>query len=151
MPPIIAPQNTQDLGDRMMREAKSSRQGSEEGFQGGKRTARTLPFSQKTFGLITKRFYTHGSIARVVSRADVPAFEAAEVHMGDAAGSYPAFGMLTKKFPSRWNKHRGLIADIPSLQLSLFQCLGHGSGLDCYALPALPPDIRHDIRMSRHC
>ncbi len=54
----------------------------------GRRSLRTLPFSRSTFRQITKSFYTHGDIARVVSRADIPTFSSSEVRMGD----YPAHG-----------------------------------------------------------
>lgn len=38
----------------------------------GRRDVRTLPFDFDTFKLVTRSFHTHGSIARVISRADVP-------------------------------------------------------------------------------
>ncbi|KAF8862500.1 hypothetical protein BDZ45DRAFT_723050 [Acephala macrosclerotiorum] len=52
----------------------------------GRRGVRTLPFSEKVFRLITKRFYTHGSISRVISRADVQTFSCSEVEMGESDG-----------------------------------------------------------------
>lgn len=59
----------------------------------GRRSVRTLPFSQKTFRLITKKFYTHSSIARDISRADIPVFSSAEVELGEPDGpAYPAYG-----------------------------------------------------------
>ncbi|KAK3313297.1 hypothetical protein B0H66DRAFT_565797 [Apodospora peruviana] len=54
---------------------------------GGRRSLRTLPFSKPTFRLITERFCTHGSIARAVSRANIPVFSSAEVQMGE----FPAY------------------------------------------------------------
>lgn len=53
----------------------------------GRRGVRTLPFSEKVFRLITKSFYTHGSISRVISRADVQTFSCSEVEMGESDGS----------------------------------------------------------------
>ena len=53
----------------------------------GRRGARTLPFSQDTFRLISQKLYLHGSIARVVNRSDVPIFSRAEVYMGSEEGS----------------------------------------------------------------
>ena len=59
----------------------------------GRRSARTLPFSLETFKLISKRLCLHGSIARVISRSDVPVFSRAELLMGLPGGStYPAYG-----------------------------------------------------------
>jgi hypothetical protein len=52
----------------------------------GRRGVRTLPFSENVFRLITKRFYTHGSISRVISRADVQTFSCSEVEMGEPGG-----------------------------------------------------------------
>ncbi|KAH7380991.1 hypothetical protein BKA64DRAFT_685465 [Cadophora sp. MPI-SDFR-AT-0126] len=53
----------------------------------GKRGIRTLPFSENVFRLITKNFYTHGSISRVISRADVQTFSYSEVEMTDDQNS----------------------------------------------------------------
>jgi hypothetical protein len=62
-----------------------------------RRSVRTLPFSKDTFKLITKKFYTHNSIARDISRADIPVFSSAEVQMGEPDGpAYPAYGKLLK-------------------------------------------------------
>ncbi|RSL99888.1 hypothetical protein CDV31_012022 [Fusarium ambrosium] len=47
----------------------------------GQRTLRILPFSQDSFHIIVNKFYVHGMIARAISRADIPAFSAAEVEM----------------------------------------------------------------------
>ncbi|KAN0102708.1 hypothetical protein V8E51_011021 [Hyaloscypha variabilis] len=58
----------------------------------GQRSVRTLPFSKDTFQLITSNFYTHSSIARVVSRADIPLFSSAEIQIEDKEGHvYPAY------------------------------------------------------------
>jgi hypothetical protein len=67
----------------------------EQGLQSmkGKRGVRTLPFSKEVFELIAGNFYIHGSIARAISRADVPVFSHAEIQMKDLAGtSHPAYG-----------------------------------------------------------
>lgn len=62
---------------------------------GGRRSVRTMPFSQDTFRLITRKFYIHSSIARVISRADVPVFSSTEIQMGDADGlTHSAYGEL---------------------------------------------------------
>jgi hypothetical protein len=67
----------------------------------GRRSVRTLPFSQEVFRLITRSFYTHSSIARVISRADIPVFSGAEVLMGEPGGpTYPAYGGIFSRSPS---------------------------------------------------
>ncbi|KAI8626140.1 hypothetical protein F5Y19DRAFT_447284 [Xylariaceae sp. FL1651] len=53
---------------------------------GGQRQTRILPFSQTTFALVSKAFYMHRSISRVVNRADVPFFSCEEVVMKDNLG-----------------------------------------------------------------
>lgn len=53
----------------------------------GRRGVRTLPFSEGVFRMITKCFYTHGSISRVISRADVQTFSSSEVEMGEPNGA----------------------------------------------------------------
>lgn len=71
----------------------------------GRRGVRTLPFSENVFRLITKRFYTHGSISRVISRADVQTFSCSEVEMGQPDGqtcladSESFFQVLTIELP----------------------------------------------------
>ncbi|KAE8448391.1 hypothetical protein EG329_009635 [Mollisiaceae sp. DMI_Dod_QoI] len=58
----------------------------------GRRSVRTLPFSRRTFQFITTKFYIHSSIARDISRADVPVFSYAEVLMGEPEEpAYPAY------------------------------------------------------------
>ncbi|CZR52311.1 uncharacterized protein PAC_02188 [Phialocephala subalpina] len=58
----------------------------------GRRSVRTLPFSKDIFRLITRKFYTHTSISRAISRADIPIFSSAEIEMGEPDGpTYPAY------------------------------------------------------------
>ena len=62
---------------------------------GGRRSLRTMPFSKDTFRLITAKFYTHSSIARVISRADIPVFSGVETQMGEVDGPmYNAYGKV---------------------------------------------------------
>ncbi|KAM7201063.1 hypothetical protein V8F20_005072 [Naviculisporaceae sp. PSN 640] len=56
------------------------------------------PFSKPTFRLITEKFYTHGSIARAISRADIPVFASTEVRMG----GYRAF-VTNCRTTNAWN------------------------------------------------
>jgi hypothetical protein len=63
------------------------------GKSSGQRSLRTLPFSKDLFRLITNRFYIHGSIAKVISRADIPVFSNARIRMQDESGTtHPAYG-----------------------------------------------------------
>jgi len=65
------------------------------GNMSGRRSVRTLPFSKGIFRLITRKFYIHNSIARVISRADVPVFSSAAVKMEEEDGTtYPAYGKV---------------------------------------------------------
>ncbi|KAF2687628.1 hypothetical protein K458DRAFT_484890 [Lentithecium fluviatile CBS 122367] len=56
--------------------------------EGGGRDVRTLPFSLETFKVLSSNFCTHGTIARVVSRADIPIFSAESVVMSEPAYVY---------------------------------------------------------------
>jgi hypothetical protein len=56
----------------------------------GGRGVRTVPFSRETFEQLTSSFHTHGSIARVVSRSDVPVFTSDKLIMEKPAyGEHP--------------------------------------------------------------
>jgi hypothetical protein len=64
----------------------------------GRRSVRTLPFSKDTFRLITTKFYVHSSIARVISRADIPVFSSSKVRMQDENGiSHPTYGITVAR------------------------------------------------------
>ncbi|KAF2748387.1 hypothetical protein M011DRAFT_466795 [Sporormia fimetaria CBS 119925] len=71
---------------------------------GGNREIRVLPFSKKTFKLITECFRIHGSIARAVSRADVPLFSGESVTMGEPAYVYNC------RTPNAWTNDMALSA-----------------------------------------
>ncbi|KAI6360864.1 hypothetical protein MCOR25_006600 [Pyricularia grisea] len=49
----------------------------------GRRGVRTLPFSQAHFRRVSQAFHTHGTIARVISRTDVPVFSAEKINMAE--------------------------------------------------------------------
>ncbi|KAH7161678.1 hypothetical protein EDB81DRAFT_839971 [Dactylonectria macrodidyma] len=81
--------------DLMVRSTMSTEKsiGSAPTHTSGLRTLRILPFSEKSFTKIVRKFYIHDTIARTVSRADIPTFSAVEVEMGAENGhGYPAFG-----------------------------------------------------------
>lgn len=68
------------------------RQG-EPSSSGGKRQTRTLPFSRKTFERVAVKFFMHKSIAKVISRADIPVFSCDKVRMGEPNNkAYEAYG-----------------------------------------------------------
>ncbi|ORY00553.1 hypothetical protein BCR34DRAFT_546839 [Clohesyomyces aquaticus] len=56
--------------------------------EGGSRDVRTLPFSSETFKILSRNFCTHGTIARVISRADIPYFSSETVVMSEPAYVY---------------------------------------------------------------
>ncbi|KAI1184742.1 hypothetical protein F5B17DRAFT_442397 [Nemania serpens] len=55
--------------------------------QGGRRGLRTMPFSRSTFEMISKAFYMHSSVSRMISRADIPVFSHTGAIMKDEHGS----------------------------------------------------------------
>ena len=57
---------------------------------GGERAVQTLSFSEETFRKIADHFFLHGSISKVISRADVPIFTHASLQMS-RRGSTEAF------------------------------------------------------------
>ena len=63
--------------------------GAKKPISSGRRGVRTVPFSRGTFEQVTSSFHIHGSIARVVSRTDVPVFTCDKVTMTE-----PAYGRL---------------------------------------------------------
>ncbi|KAF2274430.1 uncharacterized protein EI97DRAFT_435263 [Westerdykella ornata] len=65
-----------------------SAEGASQSRPGGNRNLRTLPFSYETFKFIAHSFHIHGSIARVVSRADVPYFSSEKAVMSEPAYIY---------------------------------------------------------------
>jgi hypothetical protein len=60
---------------------------------GGSRSLKVLPFSRDVFLRIASKFFIHNSAVRTISRADIPVFSSASVHMGEVEGPrYPAYG-----------------------------------------------------------
>jgi hypothetical protein len=53
-------------------------------------SVRDLPFSQKTFEFICKKFQVHESILRAVSRSDVPMLSCEPVNMKHSAFGKPS-------------------------------------------------------------
>ncbi len=60
---------------------------------GVQRQLRTLPFSRRTFEKIASKFFLHKSIARTISRADIPMFSFDRVQIGEPNKmEYDTFG-----------------------------------------------------------
>ncbi|KAF4967946.1 hypothetical protein FSARC_4599 [Fusarium sarcochroum] len=73
-----------------------------------RRGIRTLPFSQEAFRCITRAFYTHGSIAKVISRSDIPVFSYEETIMEE-----PAYGKSSRQYM----QDQGILTFIPVYNL----------------------------------
>ncbi|KAI5460791.1 hypothetical protein BGZ63DRAFT_414903 [Mariannaea sp. PMI_226] len=54
----------------------------------GRRGVRTVPFTRQQFEDVTKSFYTHPTISRVISRADFPIFSSSFIDIGMPACIY---------------------------------------------------------------
>ncbi|TVY23264.1 hypothetical protein LHYA1_G007945 [Lachnellula hyalina] len=76
----------------------------------GRRGVRTLPFSEKVFRMITKNFHTHGSISRVISRADVQTFSCSEVEMGESDGPTYMADVYNCRTSNAWDMDLALTA-----------------------------------------
>ncbi len=64
-------------------------------MSGGRRSVRTLPFSREVFHNVTQKFLVHGSIARCISRSDIPVFSSTQVEMGGPDGpKYSTYGVF---------------------------------------------------------
>lgn len=84
----------------------------------GRRGVRTVPFSRDTFEQITCSFHTHGSVARVVSRSDVPVFTCDKVNMTETAYGMRSLSLSMARI------------NTASIQLSIFECMGDGPRSD---------------------
>lgn len=125
---------------------------------GGRQTLRKLPFSQPTFRLITEKFYTHGSIARAISRSDIPVFSSADVRMA----GYPAF-VTNCRTTNAWNMDLGLACTyFPHCGLTFAIFFGCSLAVEEEILkrlsfsakeaahPLLMPGILAELERSRH-
>ncbi|KAJ4249058.1 hypothetical protein NW762_012390 [Fusarium torreyae] len=94
---------------------------------GGQRIPRNLPFSDQSFRSITKKFYIHESITRVVNRADVSELSAVKVEMGEQNGrTMPAF-VYNGRTSNAWGNDLALSATyFPHCKLTfaiMFGCI----------------------------
>ncbi|KAK1714480.1 uncharacterized protein CLUP02_15786 [Colletotrichum lupini] len=97
-------------------------------MKGGKREVRQLPFCQSAFEDICRRFFVHSSIARTVSRADVPLFSRSYIatKLGDVTSvSHPSV-VYQVRSSNTWADDMALTATyFPHTQLTfaiLFGC-----------------------------
>ncbi|KAI1145058.1 hypothetical protein F4825DRAFT_444849 [Nemania diffusa] len=70
---------------------------------GMRRGLRTMPFSRSTFEMITKAFYMHSSISRVISRADIPIFSHTGAVMEDKQGSKHKASIFNCRTSNAWS------------------------------------------------
>jgi len=125
---------------------------------GGRLDVRKLPCSKQTFQLITERFHIHGSIARAISRADIPVFSGTEVKMGE----YPAF-ITNCRTTNAWNMDLGLATTyFPHCGLTFAMVFGCSLAIEEdilkrlsfatqeAAYPLLMPGIIAELERSRH-
>ncbi|KAF4634377.1 hypothetical protein G7Y89_g3742 [Cudoniella acicularis] len=129
----------------------------------GRRSVRTLPFSKDVFRLITRKFYTHSSISRDISRADIPVFSSAEVQMGEPEGpTYPAY-VYNCRTTNAWEMDLALTATyFPHCDLTFAIVFGCPLSLEEEIIkrltlataeaahPLLMPGIFAEIERSRH-
>ncbi|KAI1086954.1 hypothetical protein F5B19DRAFT_477315 [Rostrohypoxylon terebratum] len=129
----------------------------------GRRGARTLPFSQGTFRLISQKLYLHGSIARVVNRSDIPIFSRAEINMSSEEGSTYATYIYNCRSTNAWNNDLALtVTHFPNTGLSyavLFGCpvaieeeiiRRLSSAGEAASYPLLVPGIFAELERIRH-
>lgn len=131
--------------------------------ESGRRVARTLPFSQDTFRLISQKLYLHGSIARVINRSDVPIFSRAEIHMSSEEGpTYPTY-IYNCRSTNAWDNDLALtVTHFPTTGLSyavLFGCPIDTedeiikrlcSAGEAASYPLLLPGIFAELERNRH-
>ncbi|ORY58784.1 uncharacterized protein BCR38DRAFT_69850 [Pseudomassariella vexata] len=131
--------------------------------QNGRRSASTMPFSMETFKLISRRFFMHGSIARVVNRSDVPIFSRAELHMGSPEGpAYPAY-VYNCRSSNAWERDLALsVTHFPRSRLTYAVMFGCPASVEQNVIdrllvsmaeashPLLLPGIFAELERNRH-
>lgn len=82
--------------------------GTTQSLQGGDREVRQVPFTKDMFREVCQGMFVCGSIARTISRADVPVFSRASVKLSmeesmetGALGSTQATGIFNPPFPPK--------------------------------------------------
>ncbi|KAH6987183.1 hypothetical protein EDB80DRAFT_178465 [Ilyonectria destructans] len=123
----------------------------------GRRGVRTLPFSRETFKLISERFYTHSSIARVISRSDVPFFSSDCIQ-----ATQPAF-VYNCRSSNAWDMDLALsVTHFPESSLTFAIVYGCTVSIEKEIIkrlslikeeathPALMPGIFAELERSRH-
>ncbi|KAI1503340.1 hypothetical protein F5X99DRAFT_375787 [Biscogniauxia marginata] len=129
----------------------------------GQRDTRVLPFSRGTFETITKGFWTHNSISRVINRADMPIFSVAEVKMTDPRGGSHSVYVYNYKTTNAWDMDLAFTATFfPQSGLTyaiLFGCPSSvkddivrrlNNMMEEVAHPLVVPSMLAEIERSRH-
>ncbi|KAI7912838.1 hypothetical protein M0657_002226 [Pyricularia oryzae] len=126
----------------------------------GRRGVRTLPFSLASFERISQAFHTHGTIARVISRSDVPVFSADKIIMAEQ----PAY-VYNCRSSNAWAHDMALsVTHFPNADLTLailYGCheaaetqivkrLAQMEGDAAVSHPLLTPGIFAELEMQRH-
>ncbi|KAK8041734.1 hypothetical protein PG993_006257 [Apiospora rasikravindrae] len=130
---------------------------------GGQRKLRTVPFSRNTFRQITDRFYTHGSISSVISRADVPIFSNTQLNMRDPSRlTHPAY-VYNCRSSNEWPKDLAVtVTHLPHLHKTF--CIMFGCDVSTIATvanrlfsigneisyPLIMPAMMFEIERLRH-
>ncbi|KAJ0122627.1 hypothetical protein J7T55_003142 [Diaporthe amygdali] len=76
----------------------------------GQRSVRTLPFTESTFRLISKRLFVHHTISAIVSRANIPTFSSAEVQMEGENGNIHTATVYNCRSSNDWEMDLALTA-----------------------------------------
>ncbi|KAF1833333.1 hypothetical protein BDW02DRAFT_552741 [Decorospora gaudefroyi] len=125
--------------------------------EGGGRDVRTLPFSMETFRVLSSNFCTHGTIARVISRADIPIFSAESVVMSEPAYVYncrtshawPQDLALSSTYLPGSGVNFSILYGCPSsIEESIIKRLQHVTSEAAH--PLLFPGILAELELRRH-
>ncbi|KAF9776276.1 hypothetical protein IL306_005573, partial [Fusarium sp. DS 682] len=129
----------------------------------GQRNLRNLPFSDRAFTEIARRFYVHDSIIRKVSRADVSEFSATTLEMGKSHGRALPANVYNIRTSNAWDQdlavsathfpHCGLTFAIMfgctlSVEAEVLKRLTTATYEICH--PLLVPSILVEIERKRH-
>ncbi|CRK43925.1 hypothetical protein BN1723_005910, partial [Verticillium longisporum] len=150
--------NTQSSGVVLQHKEAQGNSGS-----GGTRSIRDLPFSREVFESIIRRFHTHGTLARTISRADIPAFSASNVYMQSSeGGSYRSY-VYNARTSEEWEGDLALTATyFPCHRLTFGILFGCDETIEGKVLrrlrlvgldathPLIPFGIMAEIERSRH-
>ncbi|KAH6693017.1 hypothetical protein VD0002_g1964 [Verticillium dahliae] len=139
------------------------KEGQNDSGSGASRSIRDLPFTRKIFETIIRRFHTHGTLTRTITRADVSAFSANNVCMQSAEGdSYRSY-VYNARTSNEWEGDLAMTATyFPCRQLTFGILLGCTETIEDKVIkrlrlvgsdathPLIPFGIMAEIERSRH-